>query len=60
MGCHCQERREALGRAAVAVVRGQMRVATREVGLVGRSAVADLRIARQQAVARLNLRMGRR
>jgi hypothetical protein len=60
MGCRCQERREALGRVASAVARGQMRTASREVSLVGRTAVADLRAVRQAAVNRLALRMGRR
>lgn len=63
MGCRCNERREAIGRAIGAAVRGDTSAVRREVDFVGRSAVEDMRLAltRRQMVSRLaGLRIARR
>jgi hypothetical protein len=60
MGCRCNERQQAIGRASVAFVQGRIVDATREIGFVGRTLAADvrsgdLRRAATQQLARMRL-----
>ena len=43
MGCRCQERREAIGRGVIALVRGDIAAVRSAAAFVGRSAAEDLR-----------------
>jgi hypothetical protein len=63
MGCRCNERRAAIGRAIGSAIRGDVASVRREVDFVGRSAAEDARAAltRRQMVSRLaGLRIARR
>lgn len=62
MGCRCQERGEALRRAAASAARGEIRDVVRELSFVGRTLNEDRRSGElaRAAVARLAvLRKGR-
>jgi hypothetical protein len=63
MGCRCAERRQAIGRAAGAVMQGRFGAAARQAAFVGRTLAGDvrsgaLRASAQQQLARL--RAGKR
>jgi hypothetical protein len=58
MGCKCNERRQAIGRAVVAVTRGDLKTAATSAAYVGRTLAQDaqsgaLRQAAMQNLARL-------